>query len=132
MTDDDIRAAMALEGWRWMRGMLSACGRAYVEPADCGEAAWLWVADDGCEWLPEEGMRIDPDDPATGGCLLSLLGDEVWRVEGIPSGTFLAWIDDHEEEESRRGESLQEEHPTLGRACIAVALSLGKWPGGVQ
>ena len=62
----------------------------------------------------------DPDDPATAGCLLALLGsgvrvwmdgaDDLWTVEvgGVRASM----------------------HATLGRACIAAAAALGRWPGG--
>tara|TARA_Y100001963_G_scaffold25915_1_gene35210 strand:+ start:257 stop:571 length:315 start_codon:yes stop_codon:yes gene_type:complete len=54
---------------------MDTAGRTFIEHADCGEAAWLWVADDGCEWLPVEGRLPDLTDPATVGCLLALVRD---------------------------------------------------------
>jgi len=91
---DLSKRAVACKGWRWMPGMLDTTGRRFIEYADCGEAAWLWVADDGCEWLPVEGRLPDLTDPATLGCLLALVreaygkpgilarrfGSSLWRV----------------------------------------------------
>jgi hypothetical protein len=52
----------------------------FIEHADCGEAAWLWTAEDGCVWLPVEGRLPDLTDPATVGCLLALVREAL----GIP------------------------------------------------
>jgi hypothetical protein len=57
--------------------MVDTTGRTFIEHADCGEAAWLWVADDGCERLPVDGRLPDLTDPATLGCLLALVR-EAW------------------------------------------------------
>ena len=54
----------------WMPRMVNQTGRTFIEHVDCGDAAWLWVADDGCEWLPVEGRLPDWNDPATIGALL--------------------------------------------------------------
>ena len=71
------KRAVACKGWRWMPRMVDTPGRTFVEYADCGEAAWLWVAEDGCEWLPVEGRLPDLNDPATLGWLLRLVR-EAW------------------------------------------------------
>jgi hypothetical protein len=73
MSDDVTNA----KGWRWMAGMRDTTGRMVVADADCGEIAWIWSANDGCEWLPVEGHVPDLADPATLGCLLALVR-EAW------------------------------------------------------
>jgi hypothetical protein len=99
------RVAVSLPGWRWMPGMLALPPKA-----------------DRCQRDGQvmSGRLPDPDDPATAGCLLALLGpgvrvwmdgaDGLWTVEvgGVRASM----------------------HLTLGRACIAAAEALGRWPGG--
>lgn len=122
--------AVRIPGWRWMPGMPNRKdGTRYM-----GSARWAWddpyrhhaqgIADD--DWP-------DPDDPATAGCLLALLGDPLtrvfWyginvtvRVNIMPPKGERVFIAEHGE----RGFN----QPTLGRACIAAAAALGRWPGG--
>ena len=87
---DLAKRAVACKHWRWMPRMVDTTGLTFVEYADCGEAAWLSVADDGCEWLPVEGRLPDLDDPATLGCLLALV-EAAW---GMP---VAAWYPKNEE-----------------------------------
>ncbi len=68
---DLAKRAIACKGWRWMPRMVDTTGRTFIEY--CGEAACLWVCDDGCEWLPVEGRIPDLTDPATLGCFLALV-----------------------------------------------------------
>lgn len=63
------------------------------------------------------------DDPCTGGALLYLLGREgcrVWR--GIVEDGWMADL-------TPRGAQgpTTTEHASLGRACFAVAVALGRW-----
>lgn len=101
------RIAVSLPGWQWMTGMQTLP-------------------------LPTPGVP-DPDDPATAGCLLALLGDPLtrmfWyginvtvRVNIMPPKGERVFIAEHGE----RGFN----QPTLGRACIAAAEAIGRWPGG--
>lgn len=76
------RRAVACKGWRWMSGMLDTSGGRFICYADCGEAAWVRRADDGCEWLPVAERLPDLTDPATLGCLLALVR-EAWNDPGI-------------------------------------------------
>ena len=93
------RLAVSLPGWRWMRGMQTLP-------------------------LPTPGAP-DPDDPATAGCLLALLGPGAWdnvapgSTQAYDGEGWWAWVD---------GE--WSEGLTLGRACIAAAEALGRWPNG--
>ena len=65
----------------------------------------------------------DPDDPATAGCMLALLSPECHRVTtGIEDDESWAWWDGGEWHDSA----------TLGRACVAAAEALGRWPGGEE
>lgn len=103
------RLAVSLPGWRWMPGMLDQKNRRYhaTVPHELCDAVWP-----------------DPDDPATEGCMVRLLGPvnkqisppfmsgSGWVIYSIQFG----WV----------GGS------TLGRACIAVAEAFGRWPGGTE
>ena len=71
----------------------------------------------------------DPDDPATAGCLLALLGSRC-LVRILPrEGRALSEI-------VIPGDLTLDGRPhringhDLGRACIAAAEALGRWPGG--
>jgi len=88
--EDWGRVAVALPGWRWMEGMLAHGHMGAWRTGAAGALAGSWP---------------DPDDPATEGCLLALLGRP---HHGL----------------------LQPRGTTLGRACIAAAAALGRWPGG--
>jgi hypothetical protein len=59
---------------------------------------------------------VDPDDPATAGCLLALLNPRRWDSPAVEQ-----WISYE-----------SSEYATLGRACIAAAEALGRWPGGEE
>jgi hypothetical protein len=65
-------------------------------------------------------MLPDPDDPATAGCLLSMLGRGwCWRNDCDPDEWYL-----------EGGTNASIWQLTLGRACIAAAAKDGRWPGG--
>jgi hypothetical protein len=71
----------------------------------------------------------DPDDPATAGCLLRLLGDGVRQVfppfRNATARNCSWWC-------IYLSGGGCVEAPTLGRACIAAAAALGRWPGGEE
>ena len=120
------RVAVGLPGWRWMPGMS-------IPENDCNAAAMIWgpggatVYDDDRGHLDhgevdEDYDYPDPDDPATAGCLLALLGSEAGLVMLIGRADgFADWYD---------GIQWREDRLPLGRACIAAAEALGRWPGG--
>jgi hypothetical protein len=91
------------------------------------------VCADGTWWSPDsaDGMFLDVDHPATAGCLMALLSHGVYaiRLAGLePDGTSLwQW---HDPTPDDAGEHWSAERLTLGRACIAAAAALGRWPGG--
>ena len=103
------RVAVSLPGWRWMPGMRNDRGGRLV------------VGDESARRTP------DPDDPATAGCLLMLLGPGAW--DNVAPGSAVApdgegwWAWVHGD---------WSEGMTLGRACIAAAEALGLWPGGEE
>ena len=87
------RIAVSLPGWRWMPGM-------------------------GTLPLPNPELP-DPDDPATAGCLLALLGAGYAVAISIDGWVSVgSWP------------TVIAEASTLGRACIAAAEAIGRWPGG--
>lgn len=115
--EDWGRLAVSIPGWRWMPGILNgADGTRYV-----GNGAFAWedphrhhASGIGPDDWP------DPDDPATAGCLLALLG----RCAVYDDGPV--WVCEHD-----RGRGFG---ATPGRACIAVVAALRpwrrSWPGG--
>ena len=133
-TEDWGRLAVSLPGWRWMPGMLAkplgyralrvdgegrTWGVCQDEQTDQNPWPFAW------DWLP------DPDDPATAGCLLALLGSlkhgsRAWYYE--PEGDWSARVLDRPT--GRVIECAGGWQASLGRACIAAAEALGRWPGG--
>ena len=126
--------AVSLPGWRWAPGMLAVNfdGPIRVESVDHGEPGVLRR----CRFTEEmvhadirSGPTPDPDDPATAGCLLALLTPrpEYGRIVAIHpprtlGGDFSVILDTQWGKVTGRGS-------TLGRACIAAAEALGRWPG---
>jgi hypothetical protein len=119
------RLAVSLPGWRWW--FQHDKQRPYGLPGyrrRNGRGPWEWVPDvSECSMADE--IVPDPDDPATAGCLLALLGRPV-EIKMYNSITVKRY--------PRVGCLLSEGvagyAPTLGRACIAAAEALGRWPGG--
>jgi hypothetical protein len=108
------RLAVSLPGWRWMRGMLEQrTGERYED----GDGPWI------------VGKRPDPDDPATAGCLLALLGptpSEGYMAHVMPpSSAVVKW---RIHMNTAQIGPLSAYGSTLGRACIAAAEALGRWP----
>lgn len=114
------RIAVSLPGWRWMPGMRYTYG---------GFSASTGASEDYVERLWEDDAgpydhaifpTPDPDDPATEGCLIRLLGpvhEAVWYT-----GDCDRWVVAVGEERRL--------YTSLGRACIAAAEAIGRWPGG--
>ena len=128
------REAMALPGFVALEGMQVLYRTLASEENDIpedgpwrvhrpsGDTDGRWRSGD--LWLPTgDGCTeavFDPDDLATAGLLLYLLGpgvrcwqhheDELWTAEigGVRASM----------------------HASLGRACIALAATLGRWPNG--
>jgi len=122
------RVAVSLPGWRWMPGLrvrsgsVRSWGTAVTVYPDGFVDCWDPEFEELFTGVHPSWLDIDPDDPATAGCLLALLGsgvrvwmdgaDDLWTVEvgGVRASM----------------------HATLGRACIAAAEALGRWPGGEE
>ena len=104
------RLAVLIPDWRWMRGMRAMEWDGH--PAGVGA-----IADEA--WP-------DPDDPATAGCLLALLGPYVSHMECRvrPSGEVV-W-----RQRADAGRLVVTGWLPLGRVCIAYAAAIGRWPGG--
>ena len=144
------RVAVMLPGWRWIPGMvdigqslrvvapqLATCTGRYrgeVYPPDSGTAdGWCraWVInydpdtdDKMCDSVP------DPDDPATAGCLLAMLAPAGPRPYRRPGGLWVIVTRHRMTMPYMEPDRLQPH--TLGRACIAAAEALGRWPGGAE
>jgi len=124
------RLAVSLPGWRWMPGMRdgddsSRCVRVEFRHGAAYDAIFWDGEDEGVVESDQPASAWpDPDDPATAGCLLALLGPGAWdnvapgSAHAYDGDGWWAWVD---------GE--WSEGLTLGRACIAAAEALGRWPG---
>lgn len=68
-----------------------------------------------CEFIAQNETFPDLTDPATGGCLLELLGDEAYYIER-EDGRWFAFLDDE-----------HEDFQHLGEACARLALHRGSF-----
>ena len=172
--EDWGRLAVSIPGWRWMPGMRcrQRTDRGSLEPWEAagvdgahrrymgGELRKHWSV---FRPSPRRGTWHavgsyggghwhwpDPDDSATEGCLLRLLGGPVrhrfeatWRVQPqwmtadrvtvSQNATSGAWeILAHATAGTMIVGSRLAEHHRLGRACIAAAAAIGEWPGGAE
>ena len=128
--------------WEWRKGMVTLCGRIYIQYADCDEAYWVWVADDGCDLEPEEGMVPDLSHPATVGQVLHIIQtltgcfDITIREDLTPSmsNTHNVWwrcVDSKGRQHGPSGSlvaSANEEPPlTKARVYTAILKDLGQY-----
>ena len=112
------RLAVSLPGWRWMPGMLE---QRTSERYEDGDGPWVL------------NKRPDPDDPATEGCIIRLLGRGIYhiRLASLAADGTALWHYFCSEPDDA-GEQWSAERLPLGRACIAAAAALGRWPGGAE
>ena len=132
------RLAVSLPGWRWMPGMLALWSLdedppmplRLTEDASDGHnyttnPVWSGVRSDreyNDHELDPEWCWPDPDDPATEGCLVRLLGNPRRARQALTAAG-------HHNDAHRLhiafmlGEG-------IGPACIAAAAAIGRWPGG--
>ena len=137
--EDWGRVAVALPGWRWMAGMhlcrpFPFCGGTVIDAGPIWHGEGPTQNGGGYQDVyPLPDAYPYPDDPATAGCLLALLGRAVRVVSEdttcAPDWYYRAHVPFHLSHDGR-GYGIAE--PTLGRACIAAAEALGRWPGGGQ
>jgi hypothetical protein len=114
----DLEAGVAIKVHVLRHGAIGYPDAVRCVPAD-GEALPSGLTVFDCE----AGDLVLRDTPATAGCLLALLA---------PRGVYIVPCD------QRKGwwraiipaGAWPESAPTLGRACIAAAEALGRWPGG--
>ena len=129
------RVAVMLPGWRWMPGMLvvdTASNPAYRFTGRAWDDGGV-VSDDGDGLNLECICRVewpDPDDPATAGCLLALLAPAGPRPYRRPGGLWVIVTRHRMTMPYMEPDRLQPH--TLGRACIAAAAALGRWPAGAE
>ena len=106
--EDWGRLAASIPGWAVMPGLLDMDGDRYVYlDVDEGNDAWP-----------------NADDPATTGCLLSLLGE----VESVSADPDYGWV----VRVAGPGEIVCGRGSTIGRAAIAAAVIIGRWPKGPE
>ena len=124
------RLAVSLPGWRWMPGMLVPYRGYYGRLDDddvSGHPLYTLPLRDHTDTWP------DPDDPATAGCLLALLGptpSEGYMAHVLPPSSAVTKWRIHMN--TARTGAISAYGWSLGRACIAAAAALGRWPGGEE
>lgn len=114
------RLATQIPDWRWPDGMHDAAPGWVANRYGSGSTGdVITYAREGWEVCP------DPDHWSWWGWFIELLGPDHWDSVA-PGGAhaadgdgWWAWVD---------GE--WSEGMTLGRACIAAAAAIGRWPGG--
>ncbi len=93
-----------------------------------GDEGLYGIASDGTWWEPtgrsDRPWVLAVDDPATAGCLLALLSADDRPVSATRMTPLCVTV-------WRHGLGTHTA-PTLGRACIATAAVLGRWPGGAS
>ena len=117
------RVAVSLPGFRWMPG----AGGWLQWPGEFGARDWRRVCADGWDPANDESGTTwipDPDDHATEGCLIRLLGSCAGFV--VYSRERGGWLD------TFNGWTMSTLYPTLGRACVAHAARRAGWPGGAS
>ena len=124
------RLAVSIPGFAWAPGMRQSQpggpGFAiYVGTVGGGTAAWHGFH--GWGGYDDEG--VDPDDPATAGCLLALLGE--WNGYAREKYVYSnGRVTPYRAVVRSCVDGITHESTSLGRACIAAAAALGRWPGG--
>jgi hypothetical protein len=119
------RLAVSLPGWRWMRGMSIPENEHNRAALVDYPPSLVYVSEAGSD---ERGEIVDdedwpdPDDPATEGCLIRLLGNARHARQALKAAG-------HHDEAHRLHVAFML-GKGIGRACIAAAEALGQWPGG--
>lgn len=132
MSPDGCKGIHRIPGFVWMRGIMTSKGRV-IDP--CNRAGCLVVLSSGgsTSFSMESVRKDDPDlwvvptDPASEGCLVTLLGDdaEFLRFINRDFGWVPVWDDEP------RGH-----YTPLGVACVEIALGepgtgeTARWRGG--
>ena len=127
--EDWGRLAVSLPGWRWMPGMLGRLGAGRLRVTLCGAGQLSGLRIGGQVVWSDDGVWPDPDDPATAGCLLALLGPCVVMATG-PDGSRVGVDSVRGFGAGVQSKVFGDLQDTLGRACIAAAEALRRWPGG--
>jgi hypothetical protein len=116
-TAEEGRVAVGLEGFTWKPGMRDVTGDRLLA------SGMMYDDESGTDTVyPNDKYPPNPDDPATAGCLLELLGSAC-DINVSVGGVVLLSV---------KGLDERVLAETLGRACIAAAEKLGRWPGGEQ
>lgn len=127
--DEAAAAAVALRGWVWVAGMAATSGGRVTwvdhEPQVDPDTLELVQPPGGVPYYFDEPLwnRVpDPDDAATAGVLLAMLGRRVVQLYPARTGWSVAL--------AREGGDglLHCTEATLGRAVVAAAVALGGWP----
>ena len=125
-----------LPGWRWLPGLALAVDGTPGRVSLGTGGVLLWTAEGGHGYIAGidrhvaamaglQTFAVLAADPATGGCLVALLGPEAWRVRYSPSkhkqGAGTPWMATLPDRLTL--------HPSQGEAALAVPEALGRWGG---
>ena len=123
--------AERIPDWRWPDGMHDAAPGFVRSRYGIGSTGDVIPYAAEVAGAPVVVCYPDPDHWAWEGWLLALLGPYV-NVIVREHTTVVRILPDDPPPDEPQGESTRGIGVTLGRACIAAAAALGRWPGGAS
>jgi hypothetical protein len=149
------RVAVSLPGWRWMPGTVTIGDIRLLDVyPESGDWTGVFASKGGTVLVAgfEDHDLPDPDDPATAGCLLALVQGAIdvsfqcsawWTTYNVRCSRLTVGMTGDGDKWEVRAHGHDPHHnagwskpvatgSSLGRACIAAAEALGRWPGGAS